>query len=738
MPRSMPGKMQRLSIVSEKPLYVLGLNGKLGDVNKRRLEPQPSRLDINSVSGDSRDAHDMEGGGVRARSFSRLARTVILVRNWLVSASEEGDQRSDVDPSAVFELAPSVTRSEAEAAEAPPPPSAPDIPPPPPPKTFLTTAAVIYFTISPNSRAYYLWTTVVSIGVLYNIVALSIFIFDDIYFGYFREWLLLNLFFDAVFIFDIFIQSRTTYLLDGTPVTNIRMIAKNYFSGSRIWLDLSCLLPFDLLLLIQSSASIVRVTRLLKTYRVMEFHALTVKVIMFPAVFRIISVVTTCFVLFHWNACIYFLFSLMQGIDNATDTGFVFSYKKVFNPVIPTCDILLEDADETCAYDESKFDALDLDQTEPLDRTVYIEELMEYWRQRGYVEWSFSNFTKEYSMSIYWSSLTITTCGQQPWPENSAQNMLECVDTLLGLMVFSVIIGSVGNVVSVMNKQRAEYQEKMDAVKFYMKYRKVNPAIQERVLNCFVYMASQNQLTDERDILEVLPPRLTGQIAVSLHMETLQKVELFTECEVNFLYELVLRLQQHVFSPGDYICRTGDRAKEMFILKRGQLSVIDDANSEQVVELEVLNEGSTFGELSVVRVAGNMLGDRRAVSVRSVGFSDIYILAQEDVSAVLVDYPTMRDHLYEKAREMLRAKLLLDETEVDDDQGLLGMLTLPTDEQLSRLQAAMENIDRQLDDYARQQQESVTRQKQRITELEGMFTRNKRRIRRDCERGLLT
>lgn len=64
----------------------------------------------------------------------------------------------------------------------------------------------------------------------------------------------------------------------------------------------------------------------------------------------------------------------------------------------------------------------------------------------------------------------------------------------------------------------------------------------------------------------------------------------------------------------------------------------------------MLTEGATFGELSVVRVGGNMLGERRAVSVRSLGYSDVYFLAQEDVSKVLIDYPNMRVHLYDKGK----------------------------------------------------------------------------------------
>jgi hypothetical protein len=60
----------------------------------------------------------------------------------------------------------------------------------------------------------------------------------------------------------------------------------------------------------------------------------------------------------------------------------------------------------------------------------------------------FSNFSKQYTLSIYWSSLTLTTRGQQPWPTDTTHNLLEIFDTIVGILVFAVIVGSVGNVVS--------------------------------------------------------------------------------------------------------------------------------------------------------------------------------------------------------------------------------------------------------------------------------------------------
>ena len=52
--------------------------------------------------------------------------------------------------------------------------------------------------------------------------------------------------------------------------------------------------------------------------------------------------------------------------------------------------------------------------------------------------------------------------------------------------------------------------------------------------------------------------------------------------------------QLQVFSPGDYICRKGDVGKEMYIVKRGKLSVCSDDGKTIFV---TLGAGSVFGEV---------------------------------------------------------------------------------------------------------------------------------------------
>ena len=267
-----------------------------------------------------------------------------------------------------------------------------------------------------------------------------------------------------------------------------------------------------------------------------------------------------------------------------------------------------------------------------------------------------STLARMYIYSFYWSTLTLTTIGETPWPQQDVEYIFVTIDFLIGVLIFATIVGNVGSMITNMNITRSEFQHKMDGIKKYMKFRKVNKNLEKRVIKWFDYLWSKQSIAEE-DVLKHLPDRLQAEIAIHVHLETLKKVELFQDCEPGLLVELVLKLRLIVFSPGNYICRKGGIGREMYIVKNGSLSVVSEDGKTVFAKLAT---GSVFGEISILNIPGNKNGNRRTANIRSIGYSDIFVLSKADLWEALAEYPGAKKSLMVRGRDLLLKNGLLD------------------------------------------------------------------------------
>ncbi|VDK31022.1 unnamed protein product [Anisakis simplex] len=129
----------------------------------------------------------------------------------------------------------------------------------------------------------------------------------------------------------------------------------------------------------------------------------------------------------------------------------------------------------------------------------------------------------------------------------------------------------------------------------------------------------------------------------------------------------------------------------MYIVKRGQLNYVSDDGS---TVLKVLKEGNVFGQLSILNLSGDRSLNKHTVAVRSRGYTDVYVLRQEDVCEVLQEYPEARQVLFKKAKEMLIADDMWEESLADEDDDKWAMLTL--EEQLMGLDGNISKVDQQI------------------------------------------
>jgi voltage-gated potassium channel len=178
----------------------------------------------------------------------------------------------------------------------------------------------------------------------------------------------------------------------------------------------------------------------------------------------------------------------------------------------------------------------------------------------------------------------------------------------------------------------------MERITAFMNYRGVPDALQKRVRSYFTYLWQQRLGYDENTILSTLPLGLRRELALSLVGEIIEKVPLFREASESFIREVAMHLRPMVCTPGDFIFRAGDVARDMFFVARGRLEVIAQDGTTVIATVE---EGSFVGEMAL------LLERPRSASVRALTFCDLYVLEKNVFFHIVVNYPEVADKIKE-------------------------------------------------------------------------------------------
>ncbi|XP_028998796.1 cyclic nucleotide-gated channel rod photoreceptor subunit alpha [Betta splendens] len=453
--------------------------------------------------------------------------------------------------------------------------------------------------IDPAGNTYYHWLLIITVPVMYNwtlIIARAC--FEELQTDYLVMWFVVDLVSDLIYLMDMFFRTRTGFLEQGLLVKDEHRLRQRYINSFQFKLDLASIVPTDLLYVVCGvSYPEIRLNKLLRFNRMLEFFQRTETRTNYPNALRISNLVMYIVIIIHWNACLYYSFSKAIGFG--------------------------------------------------ADRFVYPDPS----------DPEFGRLVRKYAYSMYWSTLTLTTIGETPPPVENSEYFFVVIDFLVGVLIFATIVGNVGSMITNMNAARADFQARIDAIKQYMSFRKVTKDLEKRVIKWFDFLWTNKKAVDEREVLKYLPDKLRAEIAINVHLDTLKKVRIFADCEAGLLVELVLKLQPQVYSPGDYICKKGDIGREMYIIKEGKLAVVADDGVRQFV---VLSDGSYFGEISILAIKGSKAGNRRTANIRSIGYSDLFCLSKDDLMEALKEYPDAKALLEEKGRQILMKDGLLD------------------------------------------------------------------------------
>ncbi|KAL5112896.1 Cyclic nucleotide-gated channel rod photoreceptor subunit alpha [Taenia crassiceps] len=398
------------------------------------------------------------------------------------------------------------------------------------------------FICNPQGRFMFVWLGIVAIATVYNLwTAIMRQAFHEIQKDKAALWIGLDGVADLIYLTDIMVQFRTSYLEKGLVVRDARKIATRYLWSRKFAFDSLALLPFDLFQSVTGIQPLLRFPRFLKCFRAWHWKIMVENRTTFPNTWRVLTLTHILFLGCHWFASIYYILS--------ESTHFQDSW----------------------GY--------------PAPTTPELQSLL-----------------RKYLQSFYWATLTLTTIGDITAPEATFQYAFTITTYLIGVFVFATIVGQVGNIINNRNAARLSFENLLDNAKSYMSTHHVPQRLRNRVLRWYDYAWERRRLFGENDLncLGHLPEKLKTELALHVHLETLKKVTIFHECRPEFLHDLVLKMRPYIFTPGDLICRKGEVAREMFIIADGVLEVIGKAG----IVLKRLEAGDFFGEIGILCING--------------------------------------------------------------------------------------------------------------------------------------
>nr|XP_040032088.1 potassium voltage-gated channel subfamily H member 6 isoform X1 [Gasterosteus aculeatus aculeatus] len=396
---------------------------------------------------------------------------------------------------------------------------------------------------------------------------------------------------DVLFIVDIVINLRTTYVdRNDEVITRPSRIAKHYIKG---WfpIDLFAAIPFDLLIFGSGSDEMATLTSLLKTARLLRLVRVARKLDRYSEYGAAVLFLLMCtFVLIaHWLACIWYAIGFVER--PYTETGWL--------------DNLAEQLGKS--YNDSD------SASGPSVKDKYVTALY---------------FTL--------SSLTSVGFGNVSPNTNSEKIFSICV-MVIGSLMYASIFGNVSAIIQRLYSGTTRYHTQMLRVKEFLRFHQIPGCLRQRLEEYFQHAWSYTNGIDMNGVLKGFPESLQADICLHLNRSLLQNCKAFHGGSQACLRALSIRFKTVHAPPGDTLIHYGEILDSLFFISRGSIQVIKDD-----VVVAILEKNDIFGEpIHLYDEPG-----RSNSEVYSITYCDLHRVQRDDLLEVLDIYPTFAEKFW--------------------------------------------------------------------------------------------
>ncbi|KAI6201258.1 Ion transport and Cyclic nucleotide-binding domain containing protein [Aphelenchoides besseyi] len=324
---------------------------------------------------------------------------------------------------------------------------------------------------------------------------------------------IIDLIVDIMFIVDIIINFRTTYVNDNDEVvSDPGKIARHYFTGWFI-IDMIAAVPFDLLLAnTNEEANTTTLIGLLKAARLLRLVRVARKLDRYSeyGAAVLLLLMATFALIAHWLAS-----------KNLNEP-----YSATNGSLAPTGGPSLKSRYVTALY-----------------------------------------FTLSTITSIGFGNVSATT---------DLEKIFTIVMMILGSLMYASVFGNVSAIIQRLYSGTARYHTEMSRLREFIRFHQVPNPLRQRLEEYFQHAWSYTNGIDMNTVLKGFPDCLQADICLHLHRNLLNSSPAFAGTSPGCLRALSLRFRTTHSPPGDTLVHRGDILTGLHFIARGSVEIVKD------------------------------------------------------------------------------------------------------------------------------------------------------------------
>ncbi|KAK9682313.1 hypothetical protein RND81_10G064600 [Saponaria officinalis] len=217
-------------------------------------------------------------------------------------------------------------------------------------------------------------------------------------------------------------------------------------------------------------------------------------------------------------------------------------------------------------------------------------------------DYSYSHFReidiwKRYTTSLYFAVVTMATVG---YGDIHAVNLREMIFVMI-YVSFDMVLGAylIGNMTALIVKgsKTERFRDKMTEIMKYMNRNRLDRDLREQIKG-HLRLQYESSYT-EASVLQDIPISLRAKISQSLYMSYIEAVPLFNGCSSEFINQIVTRVHEEFFLPGEVILEQGNVVDQLYFVCHGMLEEVGIGEDGSEQSMALLKSNSTFGQISI-------------------------------------------------------------------------------------------------------------------------------------------